>query len=308
MGDRSGISYGLKQDVHSIRRHHNLTGYTIVITGASRGIGLAIALAAARQGANIAIWAKSTTEDPRLPGTIYTAKREVERVGGLAEAIECDIRSEEAVDAAVARTVARFGGIDIVVNNASAISLTPIQDTTMKKFDLMHAVDARGTFLTIKKCLPYLKASASVHGRFPHILTLSPPLEMASKWFAGHVAYAIAKFGMSMCTLGLADELADDRIACNSLWPRTSIATAAVNNLLGGEASMRASRIPDIMGDAAVQILQSGPDCTGNFFLDEAVLRHVGVVDFSRYRASPTTRESDLLEDLFVPASYTAKL
>jgi citronellol/citronellal dehydrogenase len=292
---------GLRHDPSSISNHHSLRGYTIVITGASRGIGLAIGVAAASQGANVAIWAKSTSEDPRIPGTIYTAARQIEAAGGKAEPVECDIRSEEAVATAVERTVARFGSIDCLINNASAISPTATDATTMKRYDLMHSVNSRGTFLVTAKCLPHLKASRA-RGRFPHVLNISPPLDMDSRWFSPHVAYTMAKFGMSMCTLGHATEFADAGIAVNSLWPRTAIATAAVANVLGGDEMMRRSRKPEIMADAAVLVLRSdSTKCTGNFFLDDEVLKFS---DLRKYAVDPSIPEEELVPDFFVPDAY----
>ena len=231
-----------------------LAGKTLFVTGASRGIGLAIALKCARDGANVAIVAKTAEAHPKLPGTIFTAAREIEEAGGKALPLQIDIRDEEAVKAAIDKTVAAFGGLDIVVNNASAISLTPSQATEMKRFDLMHQINTRGTFMVSKYAIPHLAKSTN-----PHILMLSPPLDMKEKWFAPHTAYTMAKFGMSLVVLGLAGELRAAGIAVNALWPRTTIATAAVNNLLGGDALMRASRTPDILADAAYRIFQKPP-------------------------------------------------
>jgi len=274
----------------------SLKGKTLFITGASRGIGLAIALRAARDGANVAIAAKTTTADPRLPGTIHTAAAAIEAAGGKALALACDIRSEEQVQAAVAATVNAFGGIDICVNNASAISLSAIDRTEMKRFDLMHAVNTRGTFLVTKSCLPHLRKAGN-----PHVLMLSPPPDMKPHWFAGHVAYAIAKYGMSLVVLGLAAELAKEGVAVNALWPRTTIATAAVNNLLGGDQLMRMSRTPEIVADAAHAILtQPSRGFTGRFGIDDSVLHELaGVTDFTRYNIDPAGR---LAPDFFVPA------
>lgn len=283
--------------------HHTLKSYTLVVTGASRGIGLAIALAAARQGANIAIWAKTATVDPRLPGTIFSAKAAIEAAGGAAEAIVCDVRSEESVDAAVAQTIARFGGCDILVNNASAISLTGTDRTPMKRYDLMSQVNARGTYMCSAKLLPYLRAARAA-GRQPHILNIAPPLDLSPKWFAPHVAYTMAKYGMSLCTLGMAEELREAGVAVNSLWPRTAIATAAVKNLLGGDASLRASRTPEIMADAALAVLCSPVACTGNFYVDEDVLRACGVTDFAGYRVDAAVPEEELMLDFFLPEEY----
>src|SRR5471030_2071037 len=224
----------------------SLAGKTLFVTGASRGIGLAIALRAARDGANVAVAAKTVTPDPRLPGTIFTAAAEIEKAGGNALPIPCDIRDEQSVEKAIADTVTRFGGIDILVNNASAISLTGTLETPMKRYDLMHQVNTRGTFACSQACIPHLAKAAN-----PHILNLSPPLNMEARWFAPHVAYTMAKFGMSMCVLGMAGEYKAAGIAFNALWPRTTIATAAIQNLLGGAAAMKGSRKPEIMGDAA---------------------------------------------------------
>jgi citronellol/citronellal dehydrogenase len=283
-----------------VRPTHSLKGYTVMVTGGSRGIGLAIALAAARQGANVALVAKTTTPDPRLPGTIFSAAAEVEAAGGVAEAIPCDIRLEEAVDAAIARTVARFGGLDVLINNASAISLTNSEKTPMKRFDLMHGVNVRGTYMMTAKALPHLKASRAA-GRQPHVLNLGPPLNMEARWFAPHVAYTMAKYGMSMCTLGHAEEFKPYGIAVNSLWPRTAIATAAVANLLGGDEAVRRCRTADIMADAALAVLTSNSaDCSGNFFVDEAVLSQVGVTDLTKYRVDPAAKEEELIEDFFL--------
>lgn len=270
----------------------DLKGKTIFITGASRGIGKAIALRAARDGANIAIAAKTVEPHPKLAGTIFTAAEEMERAGGKALPLAVDIRSEEQVLAAVAKTVETFGGIDILVNNASAISLTPTPATPMKRFDLMHGVNVRGTFLCSQACLPYLK-----QGKNPHILNLSPPLNMEAKWFAGHVAYTMSKFGMSMCVLGMSAEFAEDGIAVNALWPRTVIWTAAVENLLAPHARPHC-RKPEVMGDAAHCILTSDSrKCTGNFFIDDDVLRSHGVKDLDAYAEVPG---NELQPDFFI--------
>lgn len=272
----------------------SLSGKTLLITGASRGIGLAIALRAARDGANIAVLAKTSKPHPKLPGTIHTAAREIEQAGGNALPVVCNIRFEEQVHEAVEKTVDAFGGIDICVNNASAISLTPTPQTTMRRFDLMHSVNARGTFLTSKACLPWLVKSEN-----PHILTMSPPLDMNAKWFAPHVAYSMAKFGMSLTVLGMAEEFRKAGIAVNALWPRTTIATAAIQNLLGGDIGMRASRKPEIVADAAHVILTSpSMNFTGNFCIDDTLLAEHGVTDFSHYRVDPTC---NLMQDFFVP-------
>lgn len=278
----------------------SLQGKTLFITGASRGIGLAIALRAARDGANVAIVAKTIEPHPKLPGTIYTAAEEIERAGGKALALPCDIRFEDQVHLAVRRTVERFGGIDACVNNASAISLTRTVDTEMKRYDLVHQVNARGTFLCSKATIPYLAKASN-----PHILNLAPPLDMKARWFKNNVAYTMAKFGMSMCTLGMAEELRPQGIAVNSLWPLTMIDTAALRNLLGGDAMARASRKPEILADAAAAILsRPAASCTGNFFIDEEVLRDAGVSDFSRYANDP---DAQLVPDFFVPEGSVAR-
>jgi citronellol/citronellal dehydrogenase len=266
---------------------------TIFITGSSRGIGKAIALRLAAEGANIIVAAKTTEPHPKLDGTIYTAAEEIEKAGGHALPIAVDIRNEESIAAAVAQAVERFGGIDILVNNASAIGLTPTEQTEPKRFDLMHGINVRGTFFMSRACIPHLRKAAN-----PHILNLSPPLNMNPKWFGNHLAYTMSKYGMSMVVLGLAAELKKDRIAANALWPQTTIATAAVQNLLGGEALMQMSRTPDIIADAAYYILQrpSG-DCTGNFFIDEQVLAAEGITDLGKYAVNPA---QPLYKDLFV--------
>jgi citronellol/citronellal dehydrogenase len=272
-----------------------LSGKTLFITGASRGIGLAIALKAARDGANIAIAAKTTEADPRLPGTIFTAAEEIEKAGGKALPIACDIRFEDQVEAAVNATLEKFGGLDICVNNASAISLSGVLETAMKRFDLMHQVNARGTFLVSKVCLPHLLRAGN-----PHVLTLSPPLDMRGKWFAGHTAYSMAKYGMSMAVLGMAAEF-EGRVAFNALWPRTGIATAAVKNYLGGDETMRQCRKPDIVADAAYAVFHKpAQSFTGQFLIDDTFLAREGVRDFDAYRVDPTR---PLLADFFVPDS-----
>ncbi|HEX6887426.1 MAG TPA: NAD(P)-dependent oxidoreductase [Candidatus Nanopelagicales bacterium] len=271
-----------------------LAGRTLFITGGSRGIGLAIALRAARDGANVVIAAKTTQPHPRLEGTIHSAAAAIEEAGGAALALACDVRFEDQVQDAVSRAVAHFGGIDVVVNNASAISLTPTLATDMKRYDLMDQVNARGTFLVSRTAIPHLRRSAN-----PHILTLSPPLELDPRWFAPHLAYTMAKVGMSLCTLGLAQELRGDGIGVNSLWPLTTIDTAAVRNVLGGEAISRRSRSPEVMADAAHVILsRPGRECTGNFFIDEEVLREAGVTEFGHYAPNA---DGPLVRDLFVP-------
>jgi len=272
----------------------SLKNKTLFISGGSRGIGLAIALRAARDGANVTIAAKTAEPHPKLPGTIYTAAGEIEKAGGKVLPVVCDIRDEQQVADAVARTVERFGGIDICINNASAIQLTGTLETDMKRYDLMHQINTRGTFLVSKMCIPHLKLAQN-----PHILNLAPPLDMDAKWFKNHVAYTMAKFGMSMCTLGMSAEFAGDGIAVNSLWPLTTIDTAAVRNLLGGAAMADMSRSPEIMADAAHVILTSpSRERTGNFYIDELVLREAGVTDFSKYAPGVT---GALAGDFFVP-------
>ena len=274
----------------------DLKGKTLFISGASRGIGLAIALRAARDGANIVIAAKTAEPHPKLPGTIYTAAKEIEAAGGQALPLVVDIRHEEQVLSAVEQAVVRFGGIDICVNNASAIQLTGTLATDMKRYDLMNGINARGTFMVGRHCIPHLKKSAS-----PHILTLSPPLDMKAKWFAPNVAYTMAKFGMSLCTLGWSEEFRKDGIAANSLWPRTTIATAAVK-MLGGDPMLKKSRTAEIMADAAHVILtKPSREFTGNFCIDDLVLWDAGVRDFSKYAAVPGTPDSEMLPDFFVP-------
>jgi citronellol/citronellal dehydrogenase len=272
----------------------SLKGKTLFITGASRGIGLAIALRAARDGANIAIAAKTTEPHPKLKGTIFTAADDVRAAGGKALPVVCDIRDEAQVIAAVDKTATEFGGIDICVNNASAISLTDSQATDMKRFDLMMGINTRGTFMVSKYCVPHLKKAGN-----PHILMLSPPLDMKPKWFERSTAYSIAKYGMSLCVLGLSAELKSSGVAVNALWPRTTIATAAVGNLLGGDAMMRASRTPEIMGDAAYAIFtRPAREFTGNFCIDDKVLYASGVRDLDRYRVDASV---PLMSDFFVP-------
>jgi citronellol/citronellal dehydrogenase len=272
----------------------SLKGKTLFVTGASRGIGLAIALRAARDGANIAIAAKTADPHPKLPGTIYTAAAEIESAGGAALPLVVDVRNEDTVVDAVEQTVARFGGIDICINNASAIQLTGTLQTDMKRYDLMHQINARGTYLTSRACLPYLKQAAN-----PHVLNLSPPLDMKPHWFGPHVAYSMAKYGMSLCVLGMAEEFRGDGVAFNALWPRTGIATAAIRNALAGDAGMAMCRTPDIMADAAYWIFnQSARACTGQFFIDDIVLYNAGERDFDKYRVDPS---KPLMPDFFVP-------
>jgi citronellol/citronellal dehydrogenase len=274
----------------------SLGGKTLFVTGASRGIGLAIALRAARDGANVAIAAKTVTPDPRLPGTIFTAAEDIEKSGGKALPIACDIRDEQSVEKAVADTAAKFGGIDILVNNASAISLTGTLQTPMKRFDLMNQINQRGTFMVSQKAIPHLLKAAN-----PHVLNLSPPLDFDVKWFANHPAYTLAKYSMSVYAWAMAAEFKDKGIAFNCLWPRTGIATAAIRNVLGGDEGMKACRKPEIMADAAYAIFnRPAKTCTGNFFIDDEVLTAEGVTDFEQYAVSPGTK---LMPDFFVPAA-----
>ncbi|RMG23765.1 MAG: NAD(P)-dependent oxidoreductase [Bacteroidetes bacterium] len=271
----------------------NFRQKTIFITGASRGIGKAIGLRLAREGANIVVTGKTAEPHPKLPGTIYTAAEEMEAAGGKALPIVMDVRSEEAVQRAVDAAVATFGGIDVLINNASAIMLTPTLKTPMKRFDLMHQINTRGTFMAAQKCLPHLFRAEN-----PHILTLSPPLGLKQHWFGRHLPYTLAKYGMTLCVYGMADEFREQGVGVNALWPRTTIATAAVNNLLGGEDLMRRSRKPEIMADAAFSILsRDSRQCTGNFFIDEEVLREEGITDFSSYAVEPG---QELVTDLFL--------
>jgi citronellol/citronellal dehydrogenase len=271
----------------------SLSGRTIIMSGGSRGIGLAIAVRAAQDGANVALLAKTERPHPKLEGTIHTAAAAIEEAGGQALPIVGDVRDEALVADAVARTVERFGGIDIVVNNASAIDLSTTPDLPMKKYDLMQDINTRGSFLLAKTALPHLEQSDAAH-----ILTLSPPLNLNPQWAGKHLGYTIAKYGMSLVTLGLAEELKDRGIAANSLWPRTTIATAAVRNLLGGEEVVARSRTPEIMADAAHEVLTRDPSqCTGHFFIDDEVLAEAGVTDFSRYGGPVETLERDIFLD-----------
>ncbi|WP_207492053.1 SDR family oxidoreductase [Aridibaculum aurantiacum] len=266
---------------------------TVFITGASRGIGKAIALRLAAEGANIVVAAKSVEENPKLGGTIYSAAEEIERAGGKAFPIQLDIRNEEQVEQAVQKAADTFGGIDILVNNASAISLTPVEQTEPKRFDLMHDINVRGTFFMSKACIPYLKKGTNAH-----ILNLSPPVNMDMKWFKSHVAYTMSKYNMTMIALGLAGELKKYNIAANTLWPQTTIATAAVQNLLGGDALIKMSRKPEIIADAAYYILQKpATECTGNTFIDEQVLAQEGITDLEHYAVVPG---ATLYTDLFL--------
>jgi len=274
----------------------SLAGKRIFITGGSRGIGLAIALRAAADGASIAIAAKTAEENPKLPGTIFTAAKEIEAAGGKALPIQCDIRDEDAVAAAVAKAADQFGGLDILINNASAINLTPTEKTPAKRFDLMFDVNVRGTFLTSQAAVPYLRESAKA-GRNPHILTLSPPLSMSPKWFKSHVAYTMSKYGMSMCVLGMAEEFKRDGIAVNALWPRTAIDTAALQMIPGVDTDF--CRKPEILSDTAYIILnRDAKTTTGNFFVDDEVLAAEGITDLEKYSVKPGT--TDFLLDFFL--------
>jgi citronellol/citronellal dehydrogenase len=272
----------------------SLRGKTLFITGASRGIGLAIGLRAARDGANVVIAAKTAEPHKKLPGTIYSAAEEIERAGGQALPLVVDVREPDSVTAAVDAAAAKFGGIDICVNNASAIQLTGTLQTDTRRYDLMNQVNARGTFVVSRACIPHLKQASN-----PHVLMLSPPLDMSPRWFAGHVAYTMAKFGMSMCVLGMAEEFKDDGIAFNALWPRTGVATAAIEFELAGEEGMRHCRTTDVIADAAYAIFNKpAKQCTGNFFIDDVLLYAEGERDFDKYRVDPT---KDLMPDFFVP-------
>jgi citronellol/citronellal dehydrogenase len=274
----------------------SLQGKRIFVTGGSRGIGLAIALRAARDGASVAIAAKTSDPNPKLPGTIHTAAEEIRAAGGTALPIQCDLRDENQIAAAVAQAAQEFGGIDILINNASAINLTRTEDTPAKRFDLMFDVNVRGTFLTSQAALPHLRESGEA-GRNPHILTLSPPLSMKAKWFKNHVAYTMAKYGMSMCVLGMAEEFKRDGIAVNALWPRTAIDTAALAMIPGVDTA--ACRTPEILSDAAYIILnRNSKECSGNFFVDDEVLASEGVTDLEKYSVVPGTK--DFLLDFFL--------
>ena len=274
----------------------SLAGKRIFITGGSRGIGLAIALKAARDGASVAIAAKTTEANPKLPGTIFTAAKEIEEAGGVALPIQCDLRDEEQIAASIAKAAAEFGGIDILINNASAINLTKTEATPAKRFDLMFDVNVRGTFLTSQAAIPHLRESAKA-GRNPHILTLSPPLSMKAKWFQHHVAYTMAKYGMSMCVLGMSEEFRKEGIAVNALWPRTAIDTAALQMIPGVDTA--ACRTPEILADAAYIILnRESKSCTGNFFVDDELLASEGITDLEKYSVVPGTK--DFLLDFFL--------
>ena len=271
----------------------NLKAKTLLITGASRGIGKAIALRAARDGANIVVASKTAEPHPKLPGTVYTAVEEIEAAGGKGLAAITDIRFEDQIQAAVDLTIETFGGIDILVNNASAIHLSGTLETPMKRYDLIHNINTRGTFLTSKLCLPHLLKAEN-----PHILNLSPPLNLDPQWFAGNLGYTMSKYGMSMCVLGMAEEFKEQGVAVNALWPRTVIATAAVRNLLGGESAMKCCRKVDIVADAAYAILvRNSRECTGNFFIDDEVLTAEGVTNFDQYAVTPG---EELLPDFFL--------
>jgi citronellol/citronellal dehydrogenase len=274
----------------------SLAGKRILITGGSRGIGLAIALRAAADGASIAIAAKTAEENPKLPGTIFSAAKEIEAAGGTALPIQCDIRDEAAIESAVAKAATQFGGLDILINNASAINLTPTEKTPAKRFDLMFDVNVRGTFLTSQAAIPYLRESAKA-GRNPHILTLSPPLSMSPKWFKNHVAYTMSKYGMSMCVLGMSEEFKREGIAVNALWPRTAIDTAALQMIPGVDTDF--CRKPEILADTAYIILnRDAKTTTGNFFVDDEVLASEGITDLEKYSVKPGT--TDFLLDFFL--------
>jgi citronellol/citronellal dehydrogenase len=274
----------------------SLAGKRIFITGGSRGIGLAIALRAARDGASIAIAAKTAEVNPKLPGTIYSAAAEIEAAGGVALPIQCDLRDEAQIEGAIAQAAAEFGGLDILINNASAINLTKTEATPAKRFDLMFDVNVRGTFLTSQAAIPYLRESAKA-GRNPHILTLSPPLSMKAKWFQHHVAYTMAKYGMSMCVLGMSEEFRKEGIAVNALWPRTAIDTAALQMIPGVDTA--ACRTPEILADSAYIILnRESKSCTGNFFVDDELLASEGITDLEKYSVVPGTK--DFLLDFFL--------
>ncbi|MCP4120265.1 MAG: NAD(P)-dependent oxidoreductase [Bacteroidetes bacterium] len=271
----------------------NLKGKTVFVTGGSRGIGKAIGVRLAQEGANIVIAAKTAEPHPKLEGTIFTAAKEMEEAGGNALPVVMDIRSEDMVEAAVSMAVEEFGGIDILVNNASAINLSGTLQLPMKRYDLMHTVNTRGTFMTSQKCLPHLLKAEN-----PHIMNLSPPLNLDPRWFGSFPAYSIAKYGMSLCVLGMAEEFKGKGVAVNALWPKTTIATAAVNNLLGGDEIMQRSRIPQVMADAAYYIVtKNSRECTGNFFIDEDVLISEGITDLGHYAVNP---EKELAPDFFV--------
>ena len=274
----------------------NLAGKTLFITGASRGIGKEIGLKAARDGANVVIAAKTTEPHPKLEGTIYTAAEEIEAAGGKALPLVVDVREEELVAEAMQKAVDTFGGIDILVNNASAINLSSTLAVDMKRFDLMHQINFRGTFLCSKLAVPHLKNAEN-----PHVLNLAPPLSTNSRWFSPHLAYSMAKFGMSFCVLGMAEEFSRDEIAFNALWPRTAIATAAVQNHLGGDSTIKLSRLPTIMADAAYEIFKRpSAECSGNFFIDDEVMAQAGVTDLRHYQVDPSLEVNQLIPDFFI--------
>jgi len=274
----------------------SLKGKTLFISGASRGIGKAIGIRVAQDGANVVVAAKTTEPHPKLEGTIFTAADEMRDAGGQGLACVVDIRSEEMIQEAMDKAASEFGGIDIVVNNASAINLSGTESVSMKRYDLMHSINTRGTFLVSKLAIPYLKKADN-----PHVLNLSPPLNMETRWFQNHVAYTMAKFGMSMCVLGMAEEFKSDGIAFNALWPRTAIATAAVRNLLGGDMMAQKSRTPEIMADAAYEILtKDSKECTGNFFIDDDVMKEAGVTDLRKYQVDQSLEIKELVPDFFV--------
>jgi citronellol/citronellal dehydrogenase len=276
----------------------SLNGKTLFVTGGSRGIGLAIALKAARDGANVAIAAKTAEPHRHLPGTIYTAAEEIEKAGGRALPLVCDVRDEAQVYAAVERTVETFGGIDLLLNNASAISLTGTLETDMKRYDLMHQINGRGTFLTSKACIPHLKRAAN-----PHVLNMTPPLDVGGRWLGHHLAYTSAKLVMAMCTRGMAEEFREDGVAFNSLWPRTGIATAAIEFVVSGQEGLRSCRTVDIMADAAYVIFNKrARDFTGNFLIDDMVLYEAGERDFDKYRVDPTRDLGP--DDYMIPDGY----
>lgn len=279
----------------------SLQGKTIFMSGGSRGIGLAMAKKCAEDGANVAIAAKTAEPHPKLEGTIYSAAKDIESAGGKALPLLCDIRDEAAVDKAVAACIDKFGGIDICINNASAVSPTPVTATPMKRYDLMNDVNARGTFMLSQKCYPHLKKSSN-----PHIVNIAPPLDMDKRWFKNHTAYTMAKYGMSMCTLGMAEEFRKDGIGVNSLWPMTSIDTAAVRNILGGDSMAKMSRTPAIMADAAYVLLnQDAREFTGQFVIDEFILKDTGTTDFKQY--NQPGYDGPLAADFFIPSDWVAK-
>lgn len=278
----------------------SLRNKTLFITGASRGIGKAIGIRAAQDGANVVVAAKTTEPHPKLEGTIYTAVEEIEAAGGKGLAVATDIRSEEQVTAAVEKTVDTFGGIDICVNNASAIFVAGTLNTPMKRYDLMHQINARGTFMVSQQCLPYLLKADN-----PHILNIAPPLNLSPGWFGRHLAYTMAKMGMSLCVLGMADELKEQGVAVNALWPVSTVATAAIRNLLGGDEMMRRSRKPEVMGDSAhIILIRDSRKCTGNFYTDEEVFAEEGITDLSHYAVDPT---AELKTDIFLKDAWTGR-